>query len=144
MHKYEDGLQRCNANYTPLTPVDLQVRTSNVYAHKNKKAPEETVAGGWFRTGVLTAADVRSGVGFLVPLLNSDPTWNARPAKSSLTAAHCWLRSRFPGRFAFVKYPIPRQKIQKSALRKQPNSTSAIDQGQFALPVGETRMGGLF
>ncbi|MEM5405717.1 hypothetical protein [Paraburkholderia unamae] len=139
MHMYEDGLQRCIANnYTPLTPVDLQVRTSNVYGHKNKKAPEEAVAGGWF------SADVRSGVGFLVPLLNSDPTWNAGPTKSSLTAAHCWLRSRFPGRFAFVKYTIPRQKIQKLTLRKQPNSISAIDQGQFALPVGETRMGGLF
>jgi hypothetical protein len=30
------------------------------------------------------------------------------------------------------------------ASRKQLNSTSAIDQGQFALSIGETRMGGLF
>ncbi|WP_233809313.1 AMP-binding protein [Paraburkholderia sp. HP33-1] len=34
MHMYEDGLQRCNANYTPLTPVDFLVRASEVYGDK--------------------------------------------------------------------------------------------------------------
>lgn len=34
MHTYEDGLQRCNANYTPQTPVDFQVRASEVYGDK--------------------------------------------------------------------------------------------------------------
>ncbi len=59
MHMYEDGLQRCNANYTPLTPVDSLVGASEVYGDKNKKATEEAFAGGWLHTGdlsVLTAA----------------------------------------------------------------------------------------
>lgn len=34
MHMYEDGLQRCNANYSPLTPVDFLVRASEVYGDK--------------------------------------------------------------------------------------------------------------
>ena len=47
MHTYEDGLQPCNANYTPLTPVEFLVRASEVYGDKNKKATEEAFAGGW-------------------------------------------------------------------------------------------------
>lgn len=34
MHTYEDGLQRCNANYTPLTAVHFLVRASEVYGDK--------------------------------------------------------------------------------------------------------------
>ena len=34
MHMHDDGLQRCNAIYTPLTPVDLLLRTPEVYGDK--------------------------------------------------------------------------------------------------------------
>lgn len=34
MQMYEDGLQRCNANDTPLTPVAFLVRASEVYGDK--------------------------------------------------------------------------------------------------------------
>jgi fatty-acyl-CoA synthase len=34
MHVYDDGLQRCNANFTPLTPVDLLLRAPEIYGDK--------------------------------------------------------------------------------------------------------------
>jgi hypothetical protein len=74
MHMYEDGLQRCNANYAPLTTVDFLVRESELYGDKIKKATEEAFAEGWF----LTAGENISSIEIEVAIYKHPAAYGAR------------------------------------------------------------------
>ena len=103
MHMYEDGLQRCNANYTPLIPLGFLCRGSEVYGDKTSV---RSVKRTWRH-----ASTRRVRV-------------SASPDECSAWRYGC---SDAPNNISGRK-----------------NISGIETQGQFALSLGETRMGGLF